>query len=159
MNDRASSLEVERDPFDEFLTAGLRAINRFAFCELVRLAKIVRADIRHNPPSGIYGDYDHRDLWDEYCQEVADGPGMLESAWHQTLYPYVAHRLGELPHETAVLITMATQWDDCEFEGQEGECRDDGRNYRALESAIRRLADEEPGHVRNDWGQEDELDV
>ena len=52
MIDRASSLGIDRDPFDEFLTAGLRAINRFAFCELVRLARIVRADIRHNPQMG-----------------------------------------------------------------------------------------------------------
>ena len=68
---------------------------------------------------------------------------MLESAWDQTLHPHVAHRLSELPHETAVLITMAAQWDDCEHEGQDGESCDDDRSYRASKVAIRRLADEE----------------
>ena len=147
------------DAVENFFFAAQRAIGRFAHLELARLAKQVRDDVQLYPPSGIDGDYEYRNLWDEYCREIADGPSMAESAWEQTLQPHITHRVGELPHPTAVLLTIAAQWDEDDFEYQEGGSRDDDRIYRAVELATKRIADEQPSHLTEDLDEMDEREM
>lgn len=157
-DERFGSPEKQEEAFENFRWAALRAISRFAGMEYQRLARVVREDIRGCPACGPYEDYNYRNLWDQYCQEVVEGPSFMESAWEQTIAPHIVHRLTELSHTTAVLLTLSAQWDDDDFEGQDGGARDDDRLYQELALATSRLADQEPGHLWEDEDQDDEFE-
>jgi len=114
-----------------------RAIWEFARERFTFLARGIAKDLRLQDASGIYGDdegsrygddYQLNSLWDEYCHEMQNGPHEgLESAWDQTIRPFVEQAINILSSREQVLLSLATD-EGCEFDPDSSElppiCRD-----------------------------------
>ena len=133
------------EAFDTFVTAAFRALNDFAEHEYQTLARKVRYTLRRCPPSHVYGeDFCPRQLWDEYCFEVQEGPtDQLEWSWEHTIQPLIANRIDQLPSEVGVLLTIASQWAVDDFEHQDGAVKSDELLARGVWIALRELASQQ----------------
>lgn len=69
-----------------------RAAWRYSSNRAEALARKAVHAMQRFPASGIFGDREHRTLWDEFCHECQYGPHeLLELAWAHTIEGYVSN--------------------------------------------------------------------
>lgn len=143
LNASPQPIPAADDPFDQFSIAALSAISVFANQQFAAMAARVRYDMRRHPATDIYGDNDHRTLWDEYCFEIRHGPTpALENVWSHTLYQYIASRVVALERPTAVLLTIAAQYATEDLQNQDGGAWSEDLLHDSVRNALHPLADE-----------------
>jgi hypothetical protein len=102
---------LDRD-WIEALERTHEAVRMFARSEFSAYTRKIVYRMRRFPASGLYGDPEHRTLWDEYCFERHNGPNEpLRFAWDQTLRPYFDEVLKAIPANTAVLLSIFSCWE------------------------------------------------
>jgi hypothetical protein len=81
----------EKPEFTDCLSCSMHdAVLKFAAARYEMLARRVIFRMQRMEAIGLYDDYRHKTLWDEYCHEVQEGPDyLLESAWHATIDGFV----------------------------------------------------------------------
>ncbi len=130
-----------------------QTVLQFASERFLILAENIAVELRKHDASGIYGDdageeYDFpiKTLWDEYCYEQAQGPtDGLESAWEQTVRPFIEAVIDSLSEREQRLLSIVTDdnleldedADDFPVIDRDGLCKEVLERLRDL--AARRL--------------------
>jgi hypothetical protein len=120
-----------------------KAVRNYSRVRFTALAREVAVDLEQFEASGIFGDdYAHRTLWDEYCQEVQEGPhGPLRYTFDATIAPIVQAIVESIADSEAVLLTIGARWhldEDHEEHGDVVATPDQIR--RNLQDAVQKLA-------------------
>ncbi|MEM7541757.1 MAG: hypothetical protein AAF384_09230 [Pseudomonadota bacterium] len=86
----------------------LKAVHAFSRMEVEAICRKVIHRLQRQPASGIFGgDYSYKSIWDEFCNEVQEGPySMLGDAWYSLIARPIADLVSDLPKESAVLMTF-----------------------------------------------------
>ena len=90
-----------------------KAVRDYAWIEFEGLCRRVIFRLQRINASGIYGDdYAYKSLWDEWCHEVQKGPhDLLESAWEQTITPFLDDVIERIPRHSATLLSIFAAWE------------------------------------------------
>lgn len=106
--------------------------------------------LSRHPASGIFGDFGHRTLWDEFCYEVQYGPtSQLEGAWDHTLSGFAQAVVEQMPAHVAALLSWyladrddARRVNDAICAGDIGEA--------VIAAARGRASERDPGKIFGD---------
>jgi hypothetical protein len=99
---------TEDDDYSFFFEAA-RGIEGFAEWKASALARGVIYRLQRLEAVGLFENYGHRTVWDEYCQAAQLSEG--EDPVDDIVTPVVAERVGNLPEPEAILFTMASRWE------------------------------------------------
>jgi hypothetical protein len=87
------------------------AVLQFSKACLDALARKVVFRLQRVKAIGIYDEYEHRTLWDEYCHDVQNGPDdFFEQAWETTVDSAIHVVVEAIPRHEAALLTIAAIW-------------------------------------------------
>jgi hypothetical protein len=125
---------------DDFLWLMPTAISRFTDRELQQLAKKIRFTLQRSPASGIFGHSKHKNQWHEFCYHAHYGPPELDWAFDQLVEPLINYRVEQLDPADAVMMTLARQWDEDDFESQDGKTMSPDLLRSAMRGALDQLA-------------------
>jgi hypothetical protein len=119
------------------------AVWRYSWQRFEALARKVIYKLQRLDASGIYGDYNYKTLWDEYCHEIQQGPhdSMLSNAWSATLRPILDEVIGSLSVEEKALLFFATdRADDFDHETERNAPIDDDALAEQLLTTLAEMA-------------------
>ena len=133
------SATVYRDSREECRTRR-RIMHRFASREFEALARRVVHRIKRLEASGVFGNPDHRTVWDEFCHNRRTGPHpLLELAFDDVIERTILHLAGTVPEHVAILLTEYAGW--MEDAGHEEAAMDDVDLF-IVRSHLRSLVDQ-----------------
>jgi hypothetical protein len=124
-----------------------QAVVRFASDELDALSRKVILGLQRLKASDIYGDdYKFKTIWDEYCHDVQQGPfEALESAWDQTIDPFIDHSIGRMRPRFGVLVSIGA-----DYEGSSPNETTVSFNHDQVSIAVRARIDQAASRRRMD---------
>lgn len=138
--EQSSRIHCDEDRENDFLWQLPKALSAFTEREFERVARKVRHTLQRGPASGIFGASSHRNHWHEYCHHAHLGPPELDQAFDALVAPLIDYRLDQLECTTAVLLTIAQQWETEELEHQDGRTISSDLLRNGIRNALERLA-------------------
>ena len=97
------------------------AVQEYARSTFASLARRTVFKPSRIPATGLFEDFRHKSLWDEYCHEVQEGPYLdLESSWDFTIGRVLDEVISAVPVHEQKLLTIGAKW-SLESEDFEGE--------------------------------------
>ena len=104
--------EEEQQEF-EWLHDVRKSVSTYAASRFEAYARKVIYRLQRLKASGIFGDdHNYKTVWDEYCYEIQEGPhGLLEQAWDHVIGNLLAEVVSKIPHDEAVLLSIAVEYE------------------------------------------------